>query len=50
MKVIVTHGYVFSLGQDGNIYTDNEHISGYKFFRRYLDVFDSVIVVGRLKK
>jgi glycosyltransferase involved in cell wall biosynthesis len=48
MNIVVTHGYVFSLGKDGKIYTDNDHISGYSFFKRYLDVFDKVTVVGRL--
>lgn len=50
MNVIITKERRFQLGSDGNIYTDNESASGYKFFQRYLDVFDSVTVVGRLQR
>jgi len=49
MNVVITKERRFQLGSDGNIYTDNESASGYKFFQRYLDVFDSVTIVGRLQ-
>lgn len=50
MNVIVTTETRFQKGRDGTIYTDNEFASGYSFFKRYLEVFDSVTVVGRLQE
>jgi len=48
MRAIVTHGHRFFTGEDGQVLTENGHTSGYEFFRRYLDVFEEVTVVGRL--
>ncbi len=50
MNVIITTETRFQKGRDGTIYTDNEFASGYSFFKRYLEVFDSVTVVGRLQE
>ena len=50
MKVILTHETRFKMDQNGNVFTNNEHSSGYNYFKKYLDVFDSVVVMGRLKK
>lgn len=47
MNLVVTHEKRFQVDKDGNVYTDNENSTGYYFFRRYLDVFDSVTVIGR---
>ncbi len=50
MNLVVTHEKRFEKDENGRIYTDNENSTGYFFFKRYLDVFDSVTVVGRAKK
>lgn len=50
MNILITKERRFQMDSDGTIYTDNESASGYNFFKRYLDVFDSVTVIGRLQK
>jgi glycosyltransferase involved in cell wall biosynthesis len=50
MNLVVTHEKRFQVGEDGNIYTDNENSTGYFFFKRYLEVFDSVTLLGRAQK
>lgn len=50
MNVLITIEQRFQMDNDGTVVTDNESGSGYNFFKRYLDVFDSVTVIGRLKK
>lgn len=47
MNLIVTHEKRFQIDEEGNVFTDNENSTGYFFFKRYLDVFDSVIIIGR---
>lgn len=50
MNLVVTKERRFVKGPDNRIYTDNEQASGYSVLRRYLDVFDSLTVVGRLRE
>lgn len=50
MNVLITIEQRFQIDNDGSIFTDNESGSGYNFFKRYLDIFDSVTVIGRLQK
>lgn len=50
MNLVVTHEKRFQIDKDGNVYTDNENSTGYFFFKRYLDVFDSVTLIGRAKE
>lgn len=50
MNILITKERRFQMDSDGTIYTDNESASGYNFFKRYLSVFDSVTVIGRLQK
>lgn len=47
MNLVVTHEKRFQIDEGGNVYTDNENSTGYFFFKRYLDVFDSVTIIGR---
>lgn len=48
MKVLVTtHAQMFE-APDGSVWTDS--VYGYGFFKRYLDVFDSIRLVTRIKE
>jgi glycosyltransferase involved in cell wall biosynthesis len=49
MNVVLTSETRFILDSYGNVVTNNEHGAGYNYFKKYLDAFDRVIVVGRLQ-
>lgn len=49
MNLIVGTEFVFNINQKNNIVSIND-TRGYEFWERYLDVYEKVIIVGRLSK
>jgi glycosyltransferase involved in cell wall biosynthesis len=49
VEVLVSTEYIFSQDKGGLIYSDNG-TRGYSFWKRYLEVFDSVKIIGRLSE
>ncbi len=49
MKALVTLSARFDRGPDGRIYPQNP-VLGYDFFTRYLDVFEEILVLARVRQ
>lgn len=49
MNVVIAKERRFQMDPDGVIYTDNKAASGYAFWQRYLEVFDSVTILARVR-